>query len=398
MEQTDIAPGNRLRLQRMVSTYKSFATILLNTVLTVALFNLALHILFLVRGPEPGTATPANTSSRLPEGALKQAYPDFTKGERDKMLDENWLRRFEYEDYVLFKERAYKGQYVNVSPAGFRHNKNQGPWPPQASNLNVFVFGGSTTFSYGLPDYQTLPSLLQEAAAAKLARNVAVYNFGVGWYHSTQERITLERLLTKGFKPDVAIFVDGLNDCSRINDLPPFRDQFRQVFDVGNGERFFQSLLHQTPTGRLIRGFGRRLQRPTGDDRQQQAQEIVDRYQTNKRLIDGMCKEFEITPIFVWQPVPGYKFDLRRHPFVRPEHLPIFQQEEFAYTKLAGIAATNDLGSNFLWCADLQENDPQLPYVDAHHYTASFAKKLANFIVDTAVARGLLDRFKASPR
>ena len=128
------------------------------------------------------------------------------------LLKETWSRPFMYEPFTQFKERPYRGNYVNIDNNGFRYTKNQGPWPPQSQNINIFLFGGSTTFGYGVSDNQTIASYLQQYLNEKLGRNVRVYNFGRGFYYLSQERVLYEQLLTSGFVPDIAIFIDGLND------------------------------------------------------------------------------------------------------------------------------------------------------------------------------------------
>lgn len=55
--------------------------------------------------------------------------------------------------------------------------------------INIFIFGGSTTFSYGVKDEQTVALYLQEFLSNKLGRDVKVYNFGRIYYYYTQEQI-----------------------------------------------------------------------------------------------------------------------------------------------------------------------------------------------------------------
>jgi hypothetical protein len=384
-------------LRKLASSYTVVALVVFNTMVAVLFVNLALAILFHFRGPEPGTADPGfNPSKVYPEASLAQVYPDFSPAERNQMLYENWSRRFIYDDYVMFKERAFSGKYVNVSSASFRAVKDQAPWPPETDNVNVFVFGGSTTFGYGLPDHQTIPSFLQDALSKRIGQNVAVYNFGSGWYNSTQERIFFERLLCSGHKPDMVVFIDGLNDSVRVGDDAPFRKQFEAVFDANNGERLLGSMVHQTPFGRLLRGLKRRLQKPEKSVMARLEPEAVrslKRYLVNKDIIETMCNRYSIKPIFVWQPVPSYKYDLKLHLFAMPAYDPevwLYKMQKFAYEQMAKIARESDLGKSFLWCADLQEDEKECVYVDGHHYTAKFARKLAETIAQMIVARGLV--------
>jgi hypothetical protein len=65
-----------------------------------------------------------------------------------------------YEPYVQFTEQPFRGLYINVAEEGYRLTRNQGPWPPDPENLNIFLFGGSTIFNYGVTDEETVASLL----------------------------------------------------------------------------------------------------------------------------------------------------------------------------------------------------------------------------------------------
>ena len=109
---------------------------------------------------------------------------------------------FEYEPFTGYRERPFRGKFCNNVPAGFRLSKDQAPWPPRADAINVFVFGGSTTYGYGLPDDETIASYLGErAAAGRSSARLAVYNFGRASYFSSQELILFQQLLSAHFVP-----------------------------------------------------------------------------------------------------------------------------------------------------------------------------------------------------
>src|SRR5262245_56086849 len=206
--------------------YKVLALHLLNTLLFLTVVNVGLWGVFKIRdgfSPSNPIFNINRDYSNLSLSDLKKVYPDLSKEAIDKLLKETWSRPFVYETFTQFKESPYRGDYVNVDENGFRIGKNQGPWPPSPGNLNIFLFGGSTTFGYGVPDHQTIASYLQQFLSDKLGREVRVYNFGRGFYYSTQERILLEKLLSSGFHPDLAVFIDGYNDFMyRFGDEPLF--------------------------------------------------------------------------------------------------------------------------------------------------------------------------------
>ena len=144
---------------------------------------------------------------------------------------ENWTRSYLYEPFTQFKERPNRGDYVNVDENGFRFSADQASWPPDPKKVNVFVFGGSTTFGYGVADLETVPSRLQEELREKFVTPVSVYNFGRGYYYSTQERVLFEKLLLSGYVPNVAIFIDGLNDFYQDIDEPLFTSRLRDIME-----------------------------------------------------------------------------------------------------------------------------------------------------------------------
>lgn len=78
-------------------------------------------------------------------------------------------------------------------------------------NGSAWVFGGSTTFGYGVSDNQTIPYYLSH-----LDSGLAYINFGAPAYHQNLEIEKLILLLKKGYRPKRVIFVDGLNDIFRM--------------------------------------------------------------------------------------------------------------------------------------------------------------------------------------
>src|SRR5205085_2675003 len=113
--------------------------------------------------------------------------------------------------------------YVNVDPGGFRWSGDQGPWPPDPKNFNIFFFGGSTGFGYGVRDAETVASQLAAFLnqTKAVSRPIKIYNFGRAGYYSTPERMLFERLLLEGHRPQLAVFMDGLNEFEHASDEDP---------------------------------------------------------------------------------------------------------------------------------------------------------------------------------
>ena len=327
------------------------------------------------------------TSGKL----LKVLYPDLMDREVNLLLYETWSRPYVYKPYTQFKERSFKGKYVNVHEAGFRITKNQGPWPPDPKNLNVFLFGGSTTFGYGVPDDQTIASCLQEALSSnsqKLKAKSYVYNFGCGNYFSFQEKILFQELLTSGFIPDLAIFIDGLNDFYYFNNEPLFTERFRKFVDNKG-----KTLLVDLPLVNIVKDIKKIADVEPEKirenyDNKELLEKVIKRYIANKKLIESTAQTFNVKTLFVWQPVPTYKYNLKYHIFAG-KGFGKFLYSRYGYEVMENYVWKNNMGKNFLWLADIQENVKKPLYVDIDHYSSELsediAKRIYNFLVSNSL-------------
>ncbi len=356
---------------------------------TLALLVVALWI-------ATGLLLAARRGSEAPPGSLRYGldrltplYPNMTASEIEQLLTETWSREYVYAPLVQHREGAIEGRWVNVDPAGFRRSASQGPWPPDAEAFNVFVYGGSTAYGYGVADGQTIPSFLQEELdAVGCGPRVAVYNFGRGNYYSEQERVLFEIHLTSGLLPDVAIFVDGFNEWK---DAPKFTRRLEYLMSESPGQLTRRALksLPLVDRLRLASGApadaedGRIADAPAADARAD-GERWLARWLRGKRLIAAAGREFGMSTYFVWQPVPLYDYRLELHPFAAEVEedfaQPGYQALRHGYERLDRMRASHpDLepAGDFLWLADAQRDRSEPLYVDAAHYTASFSRHVA---------------------
>ena len=83
--------------------------------------------------------------------------------------------------------------------------------------------------------------------------------------------------------------------------------------------------------------------------------------------------------LFVWQPIPHYKYNLKLHGLMDSE----FSTQHFApyiYKKMERTRKNTEMGGNFLWLADIQENATEMYYVDRVHYNPALSEKVAAVI------------------
>jgi hypothetical protein len=369
------------------STYATVAVVLLNTVLGFLLLNVLIAVGYaladsagITQRPELGIDSPLRRLPliRLAQGVgggmwkrtvptlalddreLARIYPGWPRQRVEDLLAESRQRPLRFNPYTQFQEKPFRGRFVNVVEPGYRLGRDPGPWPMAQGVHNVWVFGGSTTFGYGLPDQETIPSFLQESLRRRFpGAPIRVYNFGQGYFFSAQELALFQSLLAAGSAPpQVAVFIDGINEHQRE---PYYSDHLRKLIE--------------SPARAILSGpqgssFG------NGED-------TAARWLRSKRSIEGICASFGVKPLFVWQPAPDWRYDLRYHPLwwergEKPPTGPTFG-DSVHYAAMEK-RSPESLGRNFLWLGDLQKDERRPLYVDRLHYTAAFAKEIAERI------------------
>jgi hypothetical protein len=385
----------RRLLRRVAGWYRACALTLFNTAALFLLVNLALAAAFRVWG-NPGGQEHLweHIYWRHGEAVVAQGYPGLDKEDRDRLLRETWSRPYAYEPFTQFKEGRLAGKWVNVGGDGFRLTAGQGPWPPDPGKCNVFLFGGSTTFGYGVADGQTIPSHLQAFLRDRWGEGVRVYNCGRGSYYTTQERVLFEKLLLAGAVPAVAVFIDGLNEFLFLDDEPRLTRLLETSLEEANSPKARSfGLASQLPAARAIRGVRSRLggpgQGPLPVDGA--VTRVLERYHGNKRLAEAAARAYGVRPVFVWQPIPAYKYDLKYHLFAKDGDFKglIATYAVPGYRAMAERVKERpaDYSHNFLWLADVQEHAEAPLYVDMVHYSPDFSRELAAHI-----GRFLLER------
>lgn len=387
--------GNPNRLSEMVRTAAGY---LVNTIILLVVLNVLLGAIYYVYGAYEARKTNA-VFTKYPELAkqIVKLYPSMSEDDITQLLRETWSRQLVSKPVVGFGEGPYHGKFVNVTEQGFRPGTDQGPWPPVRDGKNViaFLFGGSTTFGYGVTDAQALGSQLQPLLTQKLGRPVEVYNFGQSKYGSTQERLLFEKLLLEGQKPDIAIFVDGLNDFQftwgdeELNWTSYVGEGSGSGAGVSTWGGWLRDGIEMLPMARLAKGVRSKLghKRTFYDvdpshnfDDVAALQKVIDRYYLNAEMIEAESKALGIQTLLVWQPVPMYAYDLKYHPFIQNGF------GDFAYAKrgypLMAEAASKRRPDDFLWCADMQKDLHEPLYVDAVHYSPKMTGMVAGCIAD----------------
>jgi len=371
--------------------YRNTAQILMNVFVLLVCVNIAAYgYLKLGGNPEENVIT-----RKYGKDTVQIVYPDMSKNDVNQMLDETWSNNLIYEPFTQFRHAPFNGKFVNVDKAGYRHSINQGAWPPESENYNIFIFGGSTTFGSGVADDKTIASQLQQYLVNKTEQNVKVYNFGRGYYYSSQEQILFLRLLQAGHKPDLALFIDGLNDFYFFDDTPEFTKRLEKACYKVQGAKkriggALSILFSNMPVSRLIfTGHAKHGGSNMVEENHHVIDSVINRYLASKKIIELVSGGHGIKSLFVWQPAPTYKYDDTNHLF-KGEGYGRHRYSMHGYKQMSVLYKSGNAGENFVWCADMQADLKGPLYVDQVHYTEKFSEMIAARIGETIISRGLM--------
>jgi len=220
--------------------------------------------------------------------------------------------RLDYRPYIVWQRRPYRGEAVVIEEGGSRRTFHS---QCEDRAYTIWMFGGSTLWGLGSPDWGTIPSSLAWLYE-KAGRTVCVRNYGEDAWVSTQEVIALMLELKRAVrKPDLVVFYDGANDVyipyqsGRVDVHMNFdfvRDELERENAIRSGGVRY---LRQSNTGQLILTLATLLAPPThstlfaGANRGSLARAAVANYLQNIDLVEAMARHYGFEYAFFWQPL-----------------------------------------------------------------------------------------------
>jgi hypothetical protein len=188
--------------KKFINLYRGIAIIILNTILLLALLELGAIV---VSRLELFSSYRENILTSY----LKIPYYSSQDWTQIYWQEARGAENYRYKPFVIWRHQPFTGETVNINQEGTRQT------PGASCNteaFKVFIFGGSTVWGWGSPDWGTISAYLQKGLETETEMPVCVENFGEDGYVSTQGLIELIVQLQSGNIPDMVIFYDGVND------------------------------------------------------------------------------------------------------------------------------------------------------------------------------------------
>jgi hypothetical protein len=301
------------RLKRLSAFLQTSWSILGITMLMLLLVEVGFRVTFGIR--DQMTAQPVPDRRVLAEGYGGDAWPVEHYRELE-LLQERW------EPYVYFRQKPFGGKTIHIGDDGLRAT-----WrPPRTVDaspargpVKILMLGGSSLWGFGARDDQTIPSLLVRSLDER-GCEAEIKNLAEIGYVSTQELMALVRELQAGYRPDVVIFYDGVNDTTsaflegeagvttnEVNRRAEFnlrQSPARLVAALGikliqdSGSYRFAQIVRRRLGGQIDQAHPQ----PKGSGIDALAEKVVRRYEANVTLAVSLGKSFGFRCLFFWQP------------------------------------------------------------------------------------------------
>lgn len=343
-------------------------------------------------------------SEHLPDGA-----PWLTLHYRElERLSDRW------QPYVYFRQRPFSGQTINIGEDGRRKTweppigweDRAAPSPP----LKILTLGGSSLWGFGARDDQTIPSLIARELDRRGIR-AEIRNLAEIGYVNTQELVALVRELQAGYRPDLVLFYDGVNDTASAL----LEGQATVTTNERNRAREFNllqapgrliaaladNLIKNSASYRFAAALGRRLGLGGGESAASQpgrrnldldrlAEAVVNGYAASVRLADSLGKAYGFRPVFVWQPVIFFKSNLV--PFEREESRKYAWAEDLFQRVRAAVVKSGELTANpaFVDFSGIFKDTESLIFLDFCHTTEEANATVATELVARMIRAGII--------
>lgn len=288
--------------------------------------------------------------------------------------------------WVYFRQKPFHGRTITIDENGLRATWRPPNETKSERTPRIVFLGGSTLWGYGARDDHTIPSLAAQRLHDR-GRAVGVENRAEIGYVSTQELIALVLDLQQGRRPDVVVFLDGVNDATSavlegragVSTNESHRElefNLRQSAPQLGGA-LWGRMLQDSGLYRLAQSVRQRLGAGPNAWRLDQpravnpalAKDVVKCYAANVEIVRGLGRRYGFRPLFFWQPVV----------FTKQVRTPLEHSEAAKYAALETIfrevreqiQKTPELASapDFHDLSALFDDQPDAAFIDYCHTT-----------------------------
>lgn len=312
--------------------------------------------------------------------------PDSSELINKKIAEETHeANKFRYQPWIEFSNIDYNGSYVNIESSIRKTVPDQYMNLSMADTILVHFFGGSTMFGFNISDAETIPSQFVRMYKERYPEgpSLQVVNYATPTYYSYQELIQFSTLLFKGQRPDIVIFLDGVNDFwfanASYHHQSYFSSVFRQVFDHRGG----------SASGNAADSTAMMYVDPAGVEPTFFYNQLLENYFRNIRNATMMAGMAGVQSFFFCQPVPFYNYP-------RQQQDPICFKDtatrfSYIYPRIEKEGASV---TNFTFLGNMLQNETGAPFVDGLHYSPGFSRKVAerifNKVMESGIPKGLI--------
>jgi hypothetical protein len=315
-----------------------------------------------------------------------------------------------WQPYVYFRQRPFHGQTICIDSEGLRAT-----WKPPATvnagegqpPLKLLMLGGSSLWGFGSRDDHTIPSLVARELHAR-GMSIQIRNLAEIGYVNTQEVIALMRELQQGYRPDVVLFYDGVNDTTSAvlereatvttNEINRVREFNLLQSPPRLSEALVRKLVASSALFRFASSAQRRLAKeptsdprsPSEDDRARLAKGVVRGYVANVKMVEALGKAYGFRPVFFWQPVIYFKSP--RVPFEDEEAAKLAWTETMFGEVKRFLSIETDLTSDaaFHDLSDIFRDTESLVFLDYCHTTEEGNARIASSMVSRLAETGII--------
>lgn len=317
-------------------------------------------------------------------------FPNYSPAEIHDIFNIQYKQT--YEPWVEFRTMDIETPLTNVKGL-IRSTPHPEFSLEKSKRQSVYFFGGSTMQGVHVGDEHTIPSQLTKLAAIN-RHEIKSINFGQPYFYLKQEAILFQSLILDGKKPNIAIFLDGLNDFLQPNSsyqgepffTPAMKWMLEQPYYGGKAriilETNFYKIISKSqkslkfsdavPENIMYLNYST----PQEIDPKELYKPLAKNYINYVKVTTLLCKSLDIKCYFFLQPTPFLHYDRSHDIIAAPENKPIFNK---GYNLIKQELSRLD---NFTSLDKVFESPSSPPYVDAVHYSPYGNKVIAEYIYE----------------